>query len=237
MPRVWSSTNPRPGASAIEFGTGLYGPKRKRITPKTAKALRWVGSCGSDLRQEREASRHKAGPVARAGHRRQRRYPDRGVRQRRRGGIQSWLAASPQLKEAINAVLEGIDADGRSYDRSANRPVPPSLSGLHPHAHSCTTQQGLRNRRLPRTSAAFLQQILLGLLRARAGHRGARGAHRGCPEGTTGTRPRRPHATGRNAIELRSRPGETLKMRRRKGTSRASTSSHEPKKSKPNKGV
>lgn len=30
----------------LEIGTGMFGPKRKRIVPKTAKALSWIGPGG-----------------------------------------------------------------------------------------------------------------------------------------------------------------------------------------------
>jgi hypothetical protein len=33
-----------PYARYVEEGTGLYGPKKKRIVPKTKKAMRWKGS-------------------------------------------------------------------------------------------------------------------------------------------------------------------------------------------------
>lgn len=34
------------GLIAQEFGTGLYGPARRRIVPKTAKALHWKDGSG-----------------------------------------------------------------------------------------------------------------------------------------------------------------------------------------------
>lgn len=30
-------------AGFVEFGTGIYGPRHRRITPQTARALRWLG--------------------------------------------------------------------------------------------------------------------------------------------------------------------------------------------------
>ena len=37
-------------AAFVEFGTGLYGPKHERITPKAKKAMRWMGGPASAFR-------------------------------------------------------------------------------------------------------------------------------------------------------------------------------------------
>jgi hypothetical protein len=39
-------TNPTEYGVWVNDGTGIYGPTRKRIRPKTAKVLRWKGSDG-----------------------------------------------------------------------------------------------------------------------------------------------------------------------------------------------
>jgi hypothetical protein len=37
-------------AAFVEFGTGLYGPKREKITPKVKKAMRWMSGPSSAFR-------------------------------------------------------------------------------------------------------------------------------------------------------------------------------------------
>jgi hypothetical protein len=37
-------------AAYVEFGTGLYGPKHEKITPKAKMAMRWMGGAASAFR-------------------------------------------------------------------------------------------------------------------------------------------------------------------------------------------
>ena len=48
----------------IDEGTGLYGPHHQKITPKAAKALRWIGGPASSKRLSGRARSGKAGAGA-----------------------------------------------------------------------------------------------------------------------------------------------------------------------------
>jgi len=51
-------------AKYIDEGTGLYGPLHRKITPKAAKALRWMGGPAGSLRLTGSRRKGKAGAGA-----------------------------------------------------------------------------------------------------------------------------------------------------------------------------
>ena len=60
-------TSQAPYSRYVEEGTGLYGPKHAKITPKTASVLRWLGGTygpGGSLRLTGERRKGKAGAAA-----------------------------------------------------------------------------------------------------------------------------------------------------------------------------
>ena len=48
-----------PYATFVEFGTGIYGPKKQRIYPKTKKAMKWRGADGWIVRRSTKGMRAK----------------------------------------------------------------------------------------------------------------------------------------------------------------------------------
>jgi len=51
-------------ARYVEEGTGIYGPRKRRIVPVNAKALRWIGGPAGSLRLSGAARKGKAGAGA-----------------------------------------------------------------------------------------------------------------------------------------------------------------------------
>jgi len=46
---TWEIGSESPIAEYIEMGTGIYGPKKRKITPKRRQALHWKGRGGKDI--------------------------------------------------------------------------------------------------------------------------------------------------------------------------------------------
>ena len=53
-----------PYALFVEKGTGIYGPRKRRITPKSAKALRWEGGGKSKVRLTGRSRTRGGRPIA-----------------------------------------------------------------------------------------------------------------------------------------------------------------------------